>query len=33
MSDKQLRLQVVFAALDKADRPLKKITGESSALG
>ncbi|WP_442783662.1 phage tail tape measure protein [Collimonas fungivorans] len=33
MSDKQLRLQVVFAALDKLTGPLKKITGESSALG
>ncbi|PFH10562.1 hypothetical protein BCF11_2984 [Collimonas sp. PA-H2] len=33
MSEKQLRLQVVFAALDKLTGPLKKITGESSALG
>jgi hypothetical protein len=33
MSDKQLRLQVVFAALDKLTGPLKKINGESSALG
>ncbi|WP_442783282.1 phage tail tape measure protein [Collimonas fungivorans] len=33
MSDKQLRLQVVFAALDKLTGPLKKIAGESSALG
>jgi hypothetical protein len=33
MSDKQLRLQVVFVALDKLTGPLKKITGESSALG
>jgi hypothetical protein len=33
MSDKQLRLQVVFAALDKLTAPLKKITGESSVLG
>ena len=33
MSDKQLRLQVVFAALDKLTGPLKKITGESSSLG
>ncbi|SFB12426.1 hypothetical protein SAMN04515620_11959 [Collimonas sp. OK607] len=33
MSDKQLRLQVVFAALDKLTGPLKKITGESSTLG
>ncbi|WP_211474657.1 phage tail tape measure protein [Collimonas humicola] len=33
MSDKQLRLQVVFAALDKLTAPLKKINGESTALG
>ncbi|HWX02251.1 phage tail protein [Collimonas sp.] len=33
MSDKQLRLQVVFAALDKLTGPLKRITGESSTLG
>lgn len=33
MNDKQLRLQVVFAALDKLTAPLKKIMGESNALG
>lgn len=33
MSDKQLRLQVVFAALDKLTAPMKKIVNESTTLG
>jgi len=33
MSDKELRLQVVFAALDKLTAPMKKIVNESTTLG
>ncbi|AEK60849.1 phage tail tape measure protein [Collimonas fungivorans] len=33
MSDKELRLQVVFAALDKLTAPMKKIVNESTVLG
>jgi hypothetical protein len=33
MSDRELRLQVVFAALDKLTAPMKKIVNESTVLG
>ena len=33
MSDRDLRMQVVFAAIDKITAPMKKIIGESTALG